>query len=238
MILEVQNRSGKKQFVVMAMTQMEKKAFQAWKSMIGRCTNTGHTAYEEYGGRGIKICERWLESFQNFFADVGLPPGPEYSIDRTDCNGNYEPGDLDGKPKVKWALLEEQHRNRRNTRWVTIKFPDAHEETKPMAAWAKQAGISTVLMHKRLEYGMTNMELLRPAGYNVKLFDTGDGMMMNCYEISQKVGCSQACIWLRIKRGIRGAELLEPSRTKHHKGFREPSKIMLTTGKIVDRKSP
>ena len=237
MILEVTNRSGKKQFVVMAMDLMEKKAFQAWKSMIGRCTNTGHTAYEEYGGRGIKMCDRWRRNFQAFVEDVGLPPGPEYSIDRTDCNGNYEPGEVNGVPKVKWALLPEQHRNRRNTRWVTIKFPDGHEEAKPMATWAAEYGVSTVTMFKRLEAGMKDMELLRPTGFNVREFDVGNGVMMNCYDIAKKVGCSQACIWLRIKRGIRGPELLEPSRTKHHKGFREPTKIMLNTGKIVDRKT-
>jgi hypothetical protein len=199
MILEVTNRSGRKNFVIMAMTEMEKKAHQAWRAAINRCRNPGCTAYEDYGGRGIKVCERWENSFQAFIDDVGLPPNADLWIERINNNGNYEPGN------VKWATKPEQHANRRNTRWITI-----GSRTLPMATWAKMAGISTVCMFKRLEYGMSGEDLLKPVNFLVEQFDVGDGRMMTMADISRQTGLSRGAIWQRIDRGIRGQALLAP----------------------------
>lgn len=75
-------------------------------TMIARCYDARHDAFEYYGGRGITVCERWLDSFDAFVADVGLrPKGLE--IDRIDNSGNYEPGN------VKWSTHSEQMLNRR-----------------------------------------------------------------------------------------------------------------------------
>lgn len=203
-------------YVKALMTKMERKVYTAWYSMIARCRNPNNNAYADYGGRGICVCERWKKRFENFLEDVGLPPGPEYSIDRTDPNGNYEPGVLaDGRPKVKWALLPEQHRNRRNTRWVTI-----GDVTEPASTWAARAGVDKITFHKRLESGMTGEDLLRPTNFHIVKYDVGDGRTLTVQEIVVESGCTQTGIWLRIQRGVRGADLLAPSRTKHHKGFR------------------
>jgi hypothetical protein len=80
----------------------------AWCGMKQRCLYPNHNRYHLYGGRGIKVCKRWLKNFKNFLADVGRAPGPEYSIDRINNDGNYEPGN------VRWATKFEQARNRRN----------------------------------------------------------------------------------------------------------------------------
>lgn len=81
-----------------------------WKAMIRRCYCTGAINYKNYGGRGITVCRRWLESFEAFKEDIGLRPTPQHSIDRIDNDGNYEPGN------VRWATSKEQQNNRRNNK--------------------------------------------------------------------------------------------------------------------------
>ena len=82
------------------------KEYRAWSAMLTRCYNTKQKTYGYYGGRGVTVCERW-HSFEAFFEDVGKAPAPEYSIDRIDPDGNYEP------LNVRWATKAEQSSNQR-----------------------------------------------------------------------------------------------------------------------------
>jgi hypothetical protein len=81
--------------------------YHSWSSMKQRCLNPSATHYANYGGRGIKVCKRWLGSFENFYADMGAKPSPSHSIDRINVDGNYTPSNC------RWATRMEQRHNRR-----------------------------------------------------------------------------------------------------------------------------
>lgn len=105
---------------------------RAWSHLKSRCLHEGHIGYKNYGGRGIKVCDRWTEKgtgFQNFYADMGPRPSNLYSIDRIDNNGNYEPSNC------RWATKTEQSNNQRQNRFITW-----NGVTKSAAQWAKYLG--------------------------------------------------------------------------------------------------
>lgn len=85
--------------------------YNIWQGIIGRCTCPSDTGFENYGARGVAVCERWRNSFEAFLADMGPRPSPKHSIDRYPNNaGNYEPGNC------RWATRSEQRRNQRAAR--------------------------------------------------------------------------------------------------------------------------
>lgn len=87
--------------------------YRIWVNMRYRCYDEGYILFKNYGGRGITVCDRWLNSFDNFLSDVGMRPSKNHSLDRYPNNdGNYEPGN------VRWATNDEQSRNKRNNRWI------------------------------------------------------------------------------------------------------------------------
>lgn len=114
--------------------------YASWHAMKDRCLNPESKDYPNWGGRGIKINKLWEQSFQAFYDYVGAKPGPDYSIDRIDVNGDYEPGN------VRWASFADQNNNRRDT--VIISTPAG---VMPISRWAERIGITRGAAHQRLK---------------------------------------------------------------------------------------
>ena len=113
--------------------------FTIWTNMKMRCYNKNDAGYRNYGGRGIQVCDRWLESFANFFADMGSRPSLKHSIDRIDNNGNYEPSNC------RWVTQTQQGRNRRTNRRITY-----NGTTKLLCEWEEDFGFKRGALKDKL----------------------------------------------------------------------------------------
>jgi hypothetical protein len=109
-------------------------------AMRNRCRDKNNKNYNNYGGRGIYVCERWEKSFSNFLADTGPRPWPEAEIDRIDVNGPYSPENF------RWATRIEQSRNMRKN--VVI---EVGEFRATIAEWAEVLGKSYATMYHRFK---------------------------------------------------------------------------------------
>lgn len=117
-----------------------RRTYYVWRDMCSRCTNPKSRHFSRYGGRGIRVYERW-NTFANFLADMGEAP-PGLSIDRIDNNGNYELGNC------RWATNAEQSRNTCMTRNITF-----NGETLCARAWEERLGLSVGGLWHRLKNG-------------------------------------------------------------------------------------
>lgn len=91
------------------------REYRVWAGMKTRCYNKRHKDYPKYGGRGIRLCDEWLCSFETFLADMGPIPNPIYQIDRINVNGNYEPGNC------RWVDYKTQANNKQNSVRIHIR---------------------------------------------------------------------------------------------------------------------
>lgn len=117
------------------------KTYHAWRGMKKRCLLESNENYKNYGGRGIKVCRRWIDSFESFLADMGEAPDG-MSIDRIDNDGDYEPGNC------RWATTKEQANNRRTNVWLS------HDgKTLTVKQWSERIGIKTTTLERRIQHG-------------------------------------------------------------------------------------
>lgn len=124
--------------------------YRSWAAMIQRCTNANSKDYPYYGGRGVQVCERWRDSFQNFINDMGHRPSPAHTLDRVNNNGNYDPGNC------RWATRAEQVKNRR-TDFLTSE------------SWLKYRSKQAIAMNKHRKRSSTGrfIEGKLPSGWRV-----------------------------------------------------------------------
>lgn len=119
-----------------------------WSAMKHRCTNPASSSFHRYGGRGIKVCDRWLR-FDHFLADMGEKPSSEHSLDRIDNERGYEPGNC------RWATREEQMNNTRSN--VFIEFMG---QRLTIADWSRKTGLSAKVIQRRPKRGWPTVDVL------------------------------------------------------------------------------
>jgi hypothetical protein len=122
--------------------------YNLYRAMVNRCTNPKYAKYKDYGGRGITVCDRWAESFENFFADMGERP-EGLSLERSNNSLGY------GPENCVWATKVEQMRNKRDTIMLTV-----DGITKPLRTWADETGHHPKKLVKRLRMGWDHKRIL------------------------------------------------------------------------------
>lgn len=122
--------------------------YNSWSGMKTRCSNYNRSNSHRYVGRGIKVCDRWINSFENFLADMGEKPSPLHSLDRKKNEGNYEPDNC------RWALKKVQANNTSKNVFITYK-----NETKTVTEWAKSERLSISTLARRYRNNLPIDEL-------------------------------------------------------------------------------
>lgn len=165
--------------------------YAIWTALKTRCTNPKADNYERYGGKGIRVCSEWVDSFSTFYKDMGPRPSSEHSIERNDSNGNYEPSNC------RWATRIEQANNKSNNRF--IKGPDGKLDT--IANVARIIGVNSSAIRARLHRGMSEEEAVAnktiPYGVKPILFKHNE-LNLSLADWSIKTGISVSVLRYRI----------------------------------------
>jgi hypothetical protein len=163
--------------------------YVTWKMMRQRCTNPKAVGYKNYGGRGVKVCDRW-QQFENFAKDVGARPSDKHTLDRhPNKHGDYEPNNW------RWATSKDQNRNRRSNRLITYKH-----KTKTVTEWGEFFGMPPTRILGRLKYGWSfedavSAEPRTPLKLRLK------STSLTIEEWSIKLGIPAVTIYSRLYKG-------------------------------------
>lgn len=162
----------------------------AWNSMKSRCRPSSRD-HSKYHDRGISVCDEWKGEggYEAFLTCVGRRPSLQYSIDRIDNDGDYEPGN------VRWATKKEQARNRRDNKRLTI-----DGVTKCVVEWSEVSGVSSTAINYRLGCGLSHSDaVFKDPDRRAKL--TIDGVTKAILEWEKESAVGLATIVSRIKHG-------------------------------------
>lgn len=128
------------------------KEYVAWLGMRSRCYNPKGASYKNYGGRGIKVCKRWLDSFEHFLTDMGKAPTIKHSLDRfPDNDGHYKPSNC------RWATPIQQNNN------TSRNLISEHGGVKmTVSEWCRELNLNPHLVYERLKKGISFKEAINP----------------------------------------------------------------------------
>lgn len=172
------------------------KAYRTWQNTKRRCLNPNDKRYPDYGGRGITVCDEWIDSFENFYRDMGDPPSGRHSIDRIDNNGPYD------KQNCRWATQEEQGSNKRNNVLVVV-----DGESMSLSEACRRSEIDYDTIRKRVvDLGWPIEKALSLAtdrkGKGGRIIKTPQGEFESLSECSRVLGIPVSSIFGRLKSDI------------------------------------
>lgn len=179
------------------MNRKEQKEYRIWRAMKARCYAPSNKD-KPYQKRGIKVCDRWLHSYENFFADMGPIPGDEYSIERLDFNGDYCP------ENCIWLPQNEQSRNRSMN-----KIFEYQGQKHFLKDWARIFGIKYTTLYQRIYRQHMSFEdaVTKPLENLIEI----DGEKRTTAEWCRILNLNESVIFSRVNRGMSNYDAL----TKH-----------------------
>lgn len=164
--------------------------YEIWQAMKKRCSYKKSKHYKNYGGRGIRVCKRWLNSFENFYADMGSRPSSKYSIDRINNDGDYKPSNC------RWATRKEQCNNTRQNHIITY-----NGVTLTMTQWARKIGLTRNVLKRRLALNWSvERSLNTPFDPRKRLF-TKNGNTFRLSAWCKKLSIKMTTVYGRLRRG-------------------------------------
>jgi len=163
--------------------------YRAWLHMKDRCFNPNSKDYPNWGGRGITVCDRWL-NLENFLADMGSRPNLKHSLDRIDNNDDYSPDNC------KWSTKAEQGNNKRNNKpLITI-----DDVTLTIAQWAKKMGYGESVIYTRLNIGWSDYDAVMTPVETDRLI-TIENETYTIAQWTKEKGYGKTVIKKRLERG-------------------------------------
>ena len=166
--------------------------YATWAGMVARCTNTNMPRFDDYGGRGITLCARWLY-FENFLEDMGERPDG-MTLERENNDKGYEPGNC------RWATPQEQARNQRSNRQIT-----ALGKTQLLCEWAEETGLDSGTIAARIDYygwppdQAVSRSLVPPSESNARLV-TFNGETCSISEWARRLGVTTRAMVKRLDK--------------------------------------
>lgn len=177
------------------MNKRSLKEYRIWKAMKARCYSPSNKNTGLYQKLGIKVCDRWLHSFDNFLEDMGPIPSNDYSIERIDNKKDYCP------ENCKWIPLREQPKNRTNVPVYTYKG-----ETHCLAEWARILNLNKERIRGRIRRGMSFEEAIVEDAFKRQITINGEHKTVK--EWCDVFGLNAGSVYSRIHRGASPVEAL------------------------------
>ena len=178
--------------------------YTAWANMKARCGNPGFRQYADYGGRGIRVCDRWKRSFTAFLGDMGQRPSPDHTIERIDNDVGYSPHNC------RWATRAEQANNKRNNVDTSASRPvRIGGTTLPLAKWAKNLDVPWESLVKRMKRGIDPVDALTMRVKQSRKLIEHNGQTKSVSDWARHYGLSVNTLNGRLYRGQSFSEAIK-----------------------------